>query len=106
MTDPEARAKYVEAFKQSDFESMMNYYRRNYPQEPYQLPKAEPKRVTMPVLMIHGLKDWALLPGALNNTWDWLDQDLTLVTVPGAGHFVQQDAADMVTRSMRMWLGR
>ena len=45
--------------------------------------------------MIHGLGDTALLPGALNNTWDWLDKDLTLVTVPGAGHFVQQDAAEL-----------
>jgi hypothetical protein len=31
-----------------------------------------------------------LLPGALNGTWDWVEKDLTLVTVPGAGHFVQQ----------------
>lgn len=106
VTDPEARAKYVEAFQRSDFEAMMNYYRRNYPREPYQKPEGEPKRVTMPVLMIHGLKDWALLAPALNNTWEWLDKDLTLVTVPGAGHFVQQDAADLVTRSIRMWLAR
>jgi epoxide hydrolase 4 len=26
------------------------------------------------------------------------------VTVPGAGHFVQQDAADLVTNTMRWWL--
>ena len=25
---------------------------------------------------------------------------------PGAGHFVQQDASDLVTRSMKMWLDR
>jgi len=42
----------------------------------------------------------------LNNTWDWIDSDLTLVTVPKAGHFVQQDAADLVTRTMRAWLLR
>jgi pimeloyl-ACP methyl ester carboxylesterase len=56
--------------------------------------------------MIHGLDDWALLPGALNNTWDWLESDLTLVTIPKSGHFVQQDASDMVTRSIKMWLKR
>jgi len=54
--------------------------------------------------MIHGLNDRALLPGALNGTWDWLEKDLTLVTVPGAGHFVQQDASDLVTRTIRTWL--
>jgi pimeloyl-ACP methyl ester carboxylesterase len=60
----------------------------------------------MPVLMFHGLKDTALLSGALNNTWDWVDKDLTLITIPGAGHFVQQDASDLVSRSMKMWLNR
>jgi pimeloyl-ACP methyl ester carboxylesterase len=60
----------------------------------------------MPVLMIHGLNDTALLSGALNNTWNWLEKDLTLVTIPGAGHFVQQDASDLVTRSIKMWLAR
>ena len=106
VTDVEARKKYVEALKLSDFEAMMNYYKRNYPKEPYTMPTTEVKRLQMPLLMFHGLKDWALLPGALNNTWDWLDKDMTLVTIPGATHFVQQDAADLVTRSMLMWLGR
>ncbi len=56
--------------------------------------------------MFHGLDDKALLHPALNGTWEWLEKDLTLVTVPGAGHFVQHDAADMVSRSMLAWLGR
>jgi pimeloyl-ACP methyl ester carboxylesterase len=56
--------------------------------------------------MIHGLDDTALLAGALNDTWNWIDYDLTLVTIPGAGHFVQQDAADLVTRSIVSWLSR
>ncbi len=55
---------------------------------------------------VHGLDDQALLPGALNGTWQWLEKDLTLVTIPGAGHFVQQDAADTVSTTMRDWLGR
>ena len=35
MKDPERRAKYIEAFKRSDIEAMLNYYKRNYPREPY-----------------------------------------------------------------------
>ena len=58
------------------------------------------------MLLIHGLKDQALLPGALNDTWNWIDKDLTLVTIPGAGHFVQQDAAELVTKTMVSWLSR
>jgi pimeloyl-ACP methyl ester carboxylesterase len=56
------------------------------------------------VLMFHGLKDIALLPGALNDTWQWIDKDLTLITIPDAGHFVQHDAADLVTKKMVSWL--
>jgi epoxide hydrolase 4 len=106
VTDPEARAKYVEAFRRSDFEAMLNYYKCNYPKAPYTEDASPLVKVKCPVLMIHGLDDWALLPGALNGTWDWLEKDLTLVTIPGAGHFVQQDATDLVNRTMKMWLAR
>jgi len=106
VRDPIARAKYVEAFRRSDFEAMTNYYKRNYPREPYVEDTSPVAKVKMPVLMIHGLNDTALMSGALNNTWDWLEKDLTLVTVPGSGHFVQHDASDLVTRSIRMWLSR
>ncbi len=106
VKDPKAKEKYIEAFQRSDFEAMLNYYKRNYPREPYQEDKSPVVKVKAPVLMIHGLNDTALLAGALNNTWEWVEKDLTIVTIPGAGHFVQQDAADMVSRSMKMWLSR
>jgi pimeloyl-ACP methyl ester carboxylesterase len=106
VKDPEAKKRYIEAFKRSDFEAMLNYYKRNYPREPYKEDTSPVVKVKAPVLMIHGLDDWALLPGALNNTWEWLEKDLTLVTIPGAGHFVQQDASEMVNRTIKMWLNR
>jgi pimeloyl-ACP methyl ester carboxylesterase len=106
VRDPEAKKKYIEAFNRSDFEAMLNYYKRNYPREPYTEDATPLPKVKAPVLMIHGLKDTALLAGALNNTWEWLEQDLTLVTIPEAGHFVQQDASDLVTRTIKMWLAR
>ncbi|MCZ6853956.1 MAG: alpha/beta hydrolase [Gammaproteobacteria bacterium] len=111
VADPEARARYVEAFARSDFEAMLNYYKANYPRlsatdssdDEAAQPPTYPT-VKSPVLMFHGLNDQALLPGALNGTWEWLDKDLTLVTVPGAGHFVQQDASELVSATMRSWL--
>jgi pimeloyl-ACP methyl ester carboxylesterase len=33
-----------------------------------------------------------------------MGNDLTLVTIPEAAHFVQQDAAEKVTRMMKAWL--
>jgi epoxide hydrolase 4 len=107
VKDEAARTKYIEAMKKSDFEAMLNYYKRNYPHEPYrEIPDGSLPPVKMPVLMIHGLKDKALLADALNGTWKWLENDLTLVTIPDAGHFVQQDAPDLVSRSIRAWLRR
>lgn len=103
VKDAEARQEYLEALERSSFEGMLNYYKANYPREPYDQNQDLPK-VQCSVLMIHGLKDRALLPGALNNTWDYLEKDLTLVTVPNAGHFVQQDAAEFVTQQMIRWL--
>lgn len=106
VKDPDAKAKYVEAFKRSDIKAMLSYYKRNYPREPYKEDTSPVVKTQMPVLMFHGLKDTALLSDALNNTWDWMGKDLTLVTIPDASHFVQQDAADLVTRTMRAWLER
>ncbi len=39
------------------------------------------------IVMLHGFPDY------------WY-------TIPGAGHFVQQDAADLVTRTMQSWLAQ
>jgi pimeloyl-ACP methyl ester carboxylesterase len=105
VKDPEARAKYIEALRRSSMEGMLNYYKANYPRVEDVAGKApELPPVKCPVLMFHGLKDQALLPGALNDTWKWLEKDLTLITLPDAGHFVQQDASERVTRGMLEWL--
>jgi len=68
-------------------------------------PAAPPcPKVKAPVLMFHGLNDQALHSDGLAGTWNWVEKDLTLVTVPGASHFVRQDAPDLVTSTMRWWL--
>jgi pimeloyl-ACP methyl ester carboxylesterase len=82
---------------------MLNYYQANYPREPYDIP-ADLPQVKCPVLMIHGLDDKALLPGALNDTWQWIDNEFSLVTVPKAGHFVHRDQPERVTRILVDWL--
>ena len=106
------RERYLDALRRSDFNAMLNYYRRNYPatlEEKASLPYEDPTPVVkakMPVLMFHGLKDQALHHHALNNTWEWVEQDLTLVTLPNAGHWVHHDEAETVSRTMMDWLDR
>jgi pimeloyl-ACP methyl ester carboxylesterase len=109
IQDPEMRAKYVEAFKRSSFTAMMNYYRANYPKtvgpgatRPF-LPDPVPQ-INVPLLVIHGMKDTALLSAGHAGTWEKASKDSSLVMVPDAGHFVQQDAAPLVNTTIRNWL--
>ena len=110
VRDGDARKKYIEAFDRSSFESMLNYYKANYPRADSSgeqgLVPEEVTKVKCPVLMFHGLDDEALLPGALNGTWNWLEKDLTLVTIPGADHFVQQARPKMINEVLVDWLDR
>ena len=106
VTDPAARTRYVEAFRRSDFDAMLNYYKRNYPPVTGEaLPQPPPfPKVKAPVLLFHGLADFALHRNGLAGTWDWVEKDLTIVTIPGASHFVQQDAPELVSSTIRTWL--
>jgi pimeloyl-ACP methyl ester carboxylesterase len=40
----------------------------------------------------------------LNNTWEWLDKDYTLVTIPDVGHWAHHHAPDLVTDTIKWWL--
>ena len=104
IKDPVVKGRYIEAFKRSDFEAMLNYYKQNYPYPPYVEDTSPLVKVKAPVLLFHGLNDTALMHGALNHTWEWLDNTMTLVTVPGVGHWVQDEAADLVSSTMKAWL--
>jgi epoxide hydrolase 4 len=106
VSAPAAKAKHLEAMKRSDPQAMLHYYQANYPREPYRVWDSEPVHVKMPTLLIHGLKDKALASTGLNGLWNWVDADLTITTIPGADHFVQQDAADLVSRTLLAWLKR
>ena len=96
------RYRYVEAFRKSSISAMLSYYKRNYPREPYSEPDLPIVRSR--VLQFHGLDDRALLPGALNGTWQWVEGSWTLVTIPKAGHWAHWDAAEMVSKTTLHWL--
>ncbi|MEO2023186.1 MAG: alpha/beta hydrolase [Pirellulaceae bacterium] len=106
VREPEARKKYVEAFQRSSFDGMLNYYKANYPRQPYQLTEAFKRPIKCPVLVLHGLQDRYLLSGALNDTWKWVEKEFTLVTIPEANHFVHRDVPKQVSQRMVQWLKR
>lgn len=104
--DEEIKKRYIEAYQLSDIEAMLNYYKQNFPKKPYKEFSEPLIKVQAPVLLIHGVADKAIMHHGLNGTWEWVDSDLTIVTVPGAGHWVHHDAEDLVSKTMKSWLLR
>ena len=95
--------QYKAAFERSYVDGMLNYYRAAWSQ--FQTDEiAEVPQLPMPVLQFHGLKDTAVDKDGLRDTWNWVDADYTLVSVPQAGHWVQREAADIVTDTMKWWI--
>jgi pimeloyl-ACP methyl ester carboxylesterase len=93
------------------FNAMLNWYRGSRvivppPGVTIPLPdvllRAFPK-VQVPTLVIWGLQDRALLPVQLEGL-DQLIDDLTIVRLPGAGHFAPWEAGDEVASALRPFL--
>jgi len=110
----ESHKYYLEAFKRSDIDAMLNYYKASYPSSsangnkntstPSNVPLSQRAKVKCPVLMIYGLKDQALPPGMLNDSWNYIDNNLTIHTIPEGGHFIQQERPEEVLRMIKVWL--
>lgn len=107
------KAAYLDEWSQPGvMTSMFNWYRASAVQVPAM--DEEPERpaflnapfppMQMPVLVIWGMKDAALLPCQLDGL-DAVVPDLTVVRVEDAGHFVPWEKPDAVTGGIREWLG-
>lgn len=106
LTGGEKYDRYRAAFERSSLKSMMHYYRRAYPRgtSPRPADPALTPKVKCPVLILHGLDDVALLASGHNNSWDYVEQDLTLMTIPGAGHWLHHERPELVGPTIRNWL--
>ncbi len=111
LTDAD-RAAYIDEWSQPGaITAMLNWYRAANivvprPGEATERPAwidAPFPKLRMPVLVIWGLRDKALLPLQLEGL-DALIDDLTIVRVPEAGHFVTWEAPHAVTSAIRAFL--
>jgi pimeloyl-ACP methyl ester carboxylesterase len=108
VRDPLAREQYIEAFQRSSVEGMLNHYRANYSSTSGTAEFRRTQRtyeVKCPVLLIHGLKDDRVALKSLDGNWAWVKNELSVVTLPRAGHFVHHDAADFLSQRVLRWLG-
>ncbi len=113
--DPAERAALMEDYSNREASiAMLNWYRAS-PMEvldmdaSYEIPAgwtppALP-RLTIPTLVVWAMDDIAL-PAANLDGLDEVIEDLTLVQVPGCGHFVQWEASDEVNAALDAFLTR
>ncbi len=84
--------------------AMVNYYRaaaRTTGLSEFTREKVSP--ITVPTLMIWGEEDLAL-GVELTDGYEGLVQDFTLVRLKGVGHWVQQEAPEIVNKHLGAWL--
>ena len=108
----EEKAIYLDQWRNPGaFTAMLNWYRAaqlivpamdEEPERPAFLEAPFPS-LRMPVLVVWGMKDTALLPVQLDGLATFVD-DLRIAEVPEAGHFVTWEAPDAVNAAIRAFM--
>ena len=108
------REKYLRAWSQPGrMNAMLNWYRAS----PIQVPGADEEtvaaplldidpqnfRITMPHLLLWGMEDTALLPVARSGLDEFVD-DLKIVEVDDAGHWINHTHADFVAGEIHRFI--
>jgi epoxide hydrolase 4 len=81
---------------------MINYYRANVFQMFFnRSEESKQHKFTMPTMFIYGEKDGAVLPETAKNVGSVIDAPFREVRIPNAGHWIQQEATEIVNQSLR-----
>jgi len=97
-------AKYKKAWSEPRaLTSALNYYRANILKRLFSKQSTEEK-IKVPTLFIYGEKDTAVLPESVQGIGEVIDAPYQEIRIPDAGHWVQQEAAEIVTDSLREFL--
>ena len=107
IRDPEWRQRISDYLAASPMHGMLSYYKKGYPAPPYGAPS--PSDVSqfvydVPALILWGLQDPYFSLEHLSKLWDWFTLSYRFVSIPGAGHWVHQDAPRKVNAELRSWL--
>ena len=110
---PEPTQLRTEAYDRLYAESIVNFYKTNWPRPPFTMETegfgfriGEFPQVQAPTLVIYGDADGAFLPATLNDIWKWVDGELTLRVLPGVGHGPHTEVPEIVTPQIVEWLAR
>ena len=92
-------------------ESIVNFYKANWPLPPFTLETegfgfriGEFPPVQAPTLLIYGKDSGPFKPETLDGIWRWVDGPLTLRVLPGVGHGPHTQVPEIVTPAIQQWL--
>ena len=103
VEDDEGRAAYIAALELSGIESMLHYLRNIDFSSSGGKPSAQ-LIVNLPLLLIHGEEDAAVLISGHEHTFEFVSADSAMLSIPSAGHRVHHDAKGQVNGVIRNWL--
>ncbi len=95
--------RHLAAYQNTSLNNILDYYRNVYPM----IASGEYGKIpmlTMPVLQFHGLEDVPVDKDGLRDTWNYIEKDYTLVTIPGVGHDPHHEAIELVNSNLINWL--
>lgn len=83
--------------------AMINYYRANILKRFFAEPE-KTEKIRVPTLFIYGERDRAVLPETVKGINEFVNAPYSEIRIPDAAHWVQQEAAEIVTDSLREFL--
>ena len=108
---PELAVLRKAAYKRLHAESIVNFYKANWPRPPFSLETkgfgfriGEFPHVQAPMLLIYGEESGPFKPQTLNDTWRWVDGPLTVEVLPEVGHGPHTQVPEIVTPRIMQWL--
>ncbi len=84
-------------------ESALNYYRANILKRIFGKSEVT-EMIKVPTLFIYGEKDTAILPETIKGIGEFVDAPFEEFKFPNAGHWIQQEEAETVTRILAEFL--
>ena len=100
-----------EAYDRLYAESIVNFYKANWPRSPVTLETVgfgfkvgEFPPVTAPTLFIYGKQSGPFQNPTLNDMWEWVEGALTIHVLPDVGHGPHTEVPEFVTPRIMEWL--
>jgi len=81
----------------------LNYYRANIIKRMFGK-GTKPEKIKVPTLFIYGEQDEAVLPQTVKGVGDFIDAEYTELRIPESAHWVQNEAREKVTNTLREFL--